>query len=113
MFKNDSGKLLVYAPISSCSAKQRIVSVKAAAKAMAKTLKMNFEVISHPNSCLPIFVYYENGIDEDRIPVYCDEGKTGDFSEISSKIRGMMFVLSFHPRNLALKRARGFLIGPS
>jgi hypothetical protein len=113
MFKNDPGKLLVYAPRSSSSHRQRLLSVKTAAEDMARELQLDFEMVSHSNSCLPIYVYYKNGAEEDRIPVYCDEGKTGDLSEISSKIRGMMFVLSFHPRHLALRRARGMLIEPS
>jgi hypothetical protein len=57
-----------------------------------------------------IYVYYEDGNDE-PIPIYCDEGKQLGSEEISSKLRRMMFVLSFHPRHSALKRMRPDLIG--
>ena len=72
---------------------------------MAKQLNLDFEVVRQTKSASPIYVYYETGNDE-PIPIYCDEGKTGDLAEISSKIRNMMFVLSFHPRHAGLKRAR-------
>jgi len=104
MFKNDSGKLMVYAS-TEASPRQRLQSVKTAAKTMAKQLNLDFEMVKRAKGASPIYVYYENGNDE-PIPLYCDEGKTGDLAEISSKIRNMMFVLSFHPRHAALKHAR-------
>ena len=111
MFKNDSGKLMVYASNDS-SPKQRLQSVKTATEKMAKQLNLNFEMVKQTKSSAPIYVYYESG-DEEPIPIYCDEGKTGDPSEISSKIRSMMFVLSFHPQHAALKQARKALIALS
>jgi hypothetical protein len=104
MFKTDSGKLLVYAS-TEVSPRRRLQSVKTAAETMAKQLNMDFEMVRQTNGTSPIYVYYENG-DDEPIPLYCDEGKTGDQAEISSKIRNMMFVLSFHPRHTALKQAR-------
>ena len=104
MFKTDSGKLMVYAS-TEVSPRQRLQSVKTAAEAMAKQLNMDFEMVRQVNGISPIYVYYENG-DDEPIPLYCDEGKSGDPAEISSKIRNMMFVLSFHPRHEALKQAR-------
>jgi hypothetical protein len=95
---------MVYAPIDS-SPRQRLKSVKGAAEEMAKQLNLSFEVVKQKQGSSPIYVYYECG-EEEPIPIYCDEGKTGNLSEISSKIRGMMFVLSFHPRHAALRQAR-------
>jgi hypothetical protein len=103
MFKTDLGKLMVYAAADSAP-KQRLQSVKTATEKMAKQLNLNFEMVKQKSSA-PIYVYYECG-DEEPIPIYCDEGKNGDLTEISSKIRSMMFVLSFHPRHAALKQAR-------
>jgi hypothetical protein len=104
MYKTDSGKLMVYASIDS-SPRQRLKSVKSATEEMAKQLNLSFEVVKQKQGSSPIYVYYECG-EEEPIPIYCDEGKTGNLSEISSKIRGMMFVLSFHPRHAALRQAR-------
>ncbi len=111
MYKTDSGKLMVYASATS-SPKQRLQSVKTATEKMAKQLNLDFEMVKQTKGSTPIYVYYESG-DKEPIPLYCDEGKTGDSSEISSKIRSMIFVLSFHPRHAALKQARKALIGPS
>ena len=104
MFKNDAGKLMVYAP-TPASTTHRLNSVKAATEEMAKQLNIDFEIKKQSKGPSPIYVYYENG-NEDPIPIYCDEGKTGDPAEIASKIKNMIFVLSFHPRHKALKRAR-------
>lgn len=104
MFKTDSGKLMVYAS-TGASPRQRLQSVKTAAETMAKQLNLDFEMVNKTNGSSPIYVYYENGNGE-PIPLYCDEGKTGDLAEISSKIRNMMFVLSFHPKHVGLKNAR-------
>jgi hypothetical protein len=111
MFKNDSGKLMVYASTVS-SPKQRLRSVSTATEKMAKQLNMDFEVVKQREGCGQIYVYYEQGGDE-PIPIYCDEGKTGDLQEIHSRLRNMMFVLSFHPRHTALKQARKALFTPS
>jgi len=108
MFKNDAGKLMVYAS-SEVSPRQRLQSVRTAAETMAKQLNMGFEIVKQSKGTSPIYVYYENG-DEEPIPIYCDEGKTGDQIEISSKIKNMIFVLSFHPKHAALKNAREALL---
>jgi len=104
MFKTDSGKLMVYASADS-SPRQRLQSVKSATEKMAKQLNLSFEMVRQKQRSSVIYVYYEGG-DEEPIPIYCDEGKTGDLGEISTKIRSMMFVLSFHPRHAVLKQAR-------
>ena len=99
---------MVYASTDE-SPRQRLQSVKTAAEKMAKQLNMDFEMVRPTHGVSPIYVYYENG-DDEPIPLYCDEGKTGDLAEISSKIKNMMFVLSFHPRHVALARARAALV---
>jgi hypothetical protein len=111
MYKTDLGKLMVFASADS-SPKQRLLSVKNAAEKMARQLNLNFEMVKQKHRSSPIYVYYECGEDE-PIPIYCDEGKTGDFSEISTRIRSMMFVLSFHPKHAALRKARKELFIPS
>lgn len=108
MFKSDSGKLTVYAPTIS-SHRERLRSVRTAAEKMAKQLNLDFEIIKQTTGCSPIYVYYEQG-EEDPIPLYCDEGKTGDLQEIFSRLKNMIFVLSFHPKHRALKQARKALI---
>jgi len=79
---------------------------------MAKQLNLDFEMVKQTKSCTPIYVYYEQG-EEDPIPLYCDEGKNGDFAEIQSRLRNMMFVLSFHPKHTGLKQARKTLMALS
>jgi hypothetical protein len=74
----------------------------------AKLMNLNVEVVRSRKSCHPIYVYYENG-DEDPIPLYCDEGKTYAEQEICSTLKNMMFVLSFHPKNTALRQLRGLV----
>jgi hypothetical protein len=78
----------------------------------AKLLNLGFEVVNSHRSYSPIYVYYENGCDE-PVPIYCDEGKSFESHEICSTLRNMMFVLSFHPRNAALRQARKAIMIPS
>ncbi len=108
MYKNDSGKLLVYASTAP-SHNQRLNSVKAAAEKMAQQLNMDFEMVKQAKGITQTYVYYENG-DEDPIPLYCDEGKTDDLHEICAKLKNMMFVLSFHPKHTALKQVRSSIM---
>jgi hypothetical protein len=111
VFKTDSGKLMVYASTTS-SHKHRLQSVRVATERTAKQLNMDFEMVTQTKNCTPIYVYYEQGAEE-PIPLYCDEGKTGDLQEIQARLRNMMFVLSFHPKHAALKQARKVLMAPS
>ncbi len=104
MLKNE-GKLTLYAS----NTQQRLQTVKTAAETMAKQLNLNFEVIKPKTAYAPIYVYYEEA-DAEPVPVYCDEGKTGSPQEIASKMKSMMFVLSFHPQHLGLKQARQRLL---
>ena len=111
MFKNDCGKLLVYAS-TVASHKKRLQSVRTATEKTAKLLNLNFEMIRFRKSFSQIYVYYENG-DDEPIPIYCDEGKAYDLQEICATLRNMMFVLSFHPKHSALRQARKAIIALS
>lgn len=90
--------------------RKRLQSVRTAAEKTAKLLKLGFEVVKFRKSFSQIYVYYENGGDE-PIPIYCDEGKTDDAGEICATLKNMMFVLSFHPANSALRHMQKGLMG--
>ena len=111
MLRNDPGKLMVYASTDN-SRSLRLDSVREAAENAAKQMNLNFELIKQSKGPKQIYVYYEDG-DEEPIPIYCDGGKSDDLAEISSKIRNMMFVLSFHPKHTALSRVRSSIMKPS
>src|SRR3989304_8514728 len=111
MFKNDCGKLLVYAS-TSAPHKKRMQSVRTVTEKTAKLLNLNFEMIRFRKSFRQIYVYYENS-DDEPIPIYCDEGKAGDLQELCVTLRNMMFVLSFHPKHSALKQVRNAIIALS
>jgi hypothetical protein len=108
MYKNGTGKLLVYESAGVAS-KERLESVKTAAEQTAKRLNMDFDVVRFGKTGAPIYVYYE-GDEGEPIPLYCDEGKMSGLEEISSALRNMMFVLSFHPRHNALRQMRGEIV---
>jgi hypothetical protein len=105
MFKNNFGKLLVYASTGNPHRK-RLQFVRTATEATAKRLNLDFEFIKFRKSSTPIYVYYESDDDGEPIPLYCDEGKAANLDEICAALRSMMFVLSFHPRHSALKQLR-------
>ena len=105
MFKGNCGKLMVYAS-TVVPGKNRLESVRTAAKETAKRLNMDFEMVRFDRASSPIYVYYEECDGDEPIPLYCDEGKMSNLEEISSKLRNMMFVLSFHPNHSALKEIR-------
>ena len=104
MFKNDCGKLMVYTS-TAAPHRKRLQSVRTATENTAKLLKLGFEVVKFRKSFSQIYVYYENGGNE-PIPIYCDEGKTSDAGEIYATLKNMMFVLSFHPAQSALRQVR-------
>ena len=112
MFKNNFGKLLVYASTDAPHEK-RLQSVRMATEETAKLLNLDFEVVRFRNDFSQIYVYYEFGDGGEPIPLYCDEGKAGDLKEICATLRKMVFVLSFHPKHSALKQVRGAIIRPS
>jgi len=99
---------MVYTP-TNLPSRERLDSVRDAAKETAKRLNLDFEVVRFERQSTPIYVYYEEKNGE-PIPLYCDEGKEADNTEISSALRRMMFVLSFHPKHLALAQMRSELL---
>ena len=112
MFKNTSGKLLVYSS-TDVPLKKRLAYVKKATKETAKLLNMDFEMVRFSNSSSQIYVYYEHGDSDEPIPLYCDKGKVGTLQEICATLRKMMFVLSFHPKHSILKQVRGAIMRAS
>ena len=102
--ENCDGKLFVYAS-SFASREKRFEPVRAATEKMARYLNLSFEIKTFRKKFEPIYVYYKNGADE-PIPICCVTGKCSEPMEICASLRNMMFVLSFHPRLLALKQLR-------
>jgi len=105
MFKENCGKLMVYASIGG-PGRKRLESVRTAAKETAKRLNLDFEMVRFDRAVSPTYVYYEENDSEEPIPLYCDEGKISGLEEISSTLRSMMFVLSFHPKHSTLREMR-------
>jgi len=105
MFKGNSGKLMVYTS-TGVLRRKRLESVRTATQKTAKRLNLDFEVVKLNRAGSPIYVYYEETDGEEPIPLYCDEGKMSDLEGISSALRSMMFVLSFHPKHSALRQMR-------
>lgn len=104
MFSNSNGKLLVYASTFAASEK-RLRPVSSATEKMARLLNLSFKIITFKKKFDSIFVYYKNG-DEDPVPLYCLHENVSDMQEICRALRNMLFVLSFHPKYLALRNAR-------
>ena len=109
VLKGNCGKLMVYAS-TGIPSRKRLDSVRTAAKDTAKRLNLDFEIVRFERASSPIYVYYEENDDEEPIPLYCDEGKISSLEEISSKLRNMMFVLSFHPKHSELIEIRKELL---
>jgi hypothetical protein len=109
IFKENCGKLMVYAS-TGVPGRKRLESVRTAAQQTAKSLKLDFEMVKLDKAGAPIYVYYEENGDDEPIPLYCDEGKISDLEEISSALRNMMFVLSFHPKHSTLRQLRGEIL---
>jgi hypothetical protein len=99
-----NGKLLIYAS-RSVSNKERLKSVSVATEKMATSLNLSFEVVTLGEKIAPIYIYYKNG-GEEPIPLYCDRGGKVNVQDVCVALRNMMFVLSFHPKHLALKQMR-------
>jgi hypothetical protein len=108
-FKENCGKLMVYASNGSPHRK-RLESVRTAAQQTAKRLNLDFEMVKLNGTASPIYVYYEDDCADDPIPLYCDEGKIAGLDEISSALRRMMFVLSFHPKHATLRHMRNEIL---
>jgi hypothetical protein len=105
MFKENNGKLMVYAS-TGAPGRKRLESVRTAAQETAKRLNLDFKMVKLGRDGSPIYVYYEDMDGDEPIPLYCDEGKMSDLEGICSALRSMMFVLSFHPKHSALKQMR-------
>lgn len=112
MFKNNSGKLLVYAS-NNIPRRKRLTFIQTAAKETAKLLNLDFGVVKFGNNSSQIYVYYDGDDGGEPIPLYCDKGKARSLQEISSTLRKMMFVLSFHPKHSALKHVRNAIMRAS
>ena len=104
--------MLVYTSTDVASNK-RLESVKTATAETAKLLNLKFDVVRFRNSCSQIYVYYECSDRDEPIPLYCDDGKTGNLQEICETLRKMVFVLSFHPKYSALKQMRSAIMRAS
>ena len=109
MFKENNRKLMVYAS-NVALGRKRLASVKTAAQETAKRLNLDFKIVKLDRDGSPIYVYYEETDGEEPIPLYCDEGKMSDLEGISSALRSMIFVLSFHPKHSALRQMRKEII---
>jgi hypothetical protein len=88
---------------------RKLESIQSATKKTARMLNMDYELIRFKENYSKIFVYYDNGKD-DPIPLYCDKGKKEKTHEIVTRIRKMMFVLSFHPKHTPLKNVRNSIM---
>jgi hypothetical protein len=108
MLENSGGKLFVYA---SCfaSSEKRLKPVSVAAKKMAKHLRLSFEVKTFRMRFEPIYVYYKNG-DNEPVPIFCLCDKQSSVEDICMRLKNMMFVLSYHPKNSALRQRRKEII---
>lgn len=104
MLENGNGKLFVYAS-SFVSQGRRLEPVRAATEKMARRLKLGFEVKTFRKKFAPIYVYYANG-DDEPVPIFCVSEKQSNVEEICTKLKNMMFVLSFHPKHSALRGIR-------
>lgn len=99
-----NGRFVVYASGSARS------SVSLAVHRVAKDLGMDVRVVKVRRKDVPIYVYYQCG-SEEAVPVFCDrlEEDLG-VEDVYAKLRGMMFVLSFHPRHSALRSLRSTIM---
>ena len=100
---------MVYAS-SGSPQRKRLESVRTATQQTAKRLNLSFKMVKINGTALPIYVYYEDDGADEPIPLYCDEGKRSGLEEISSTLRSMMYVLSFHPKHTALRRMRNEIL---
>lgn len=100
-----SGKILVYASERG-PCKRRLKLISSAAEKIARNLNMDMKVVKLKNPELTsICVYYQNG-EEEPVPLYQDKGQAANFEQAYRALRDMMFVLSFHPKYVNLRRHR-------
>jgi hypothetical protein len=111
MLRKSCGKLSVYASSFELQGK-RVESVKAAAERLAELLNMDLEVVPFKESFPLIYIYYNDG--GQTVPIYCEKDGETSVDEIFASLRNMMFVLSFHPKHLTLKKQlRKIVMQPS
>jgi len=104
MLSNPEGKLLVYAS-TFADYTERLKSISSAAEKTARLLNLNFKIVTFNKKFATIYVYYKNG-DEEPVPLYCAYEGESDMHKVCRALRNMLFVLSFHPKYLALREAR-------
>ncbi|RLI21470.1 hypothetical protein DRO54_03620 [Candidatus Bathyarchaeota archaeon] len=107
---SSNGKILIYAPNDNGGLNE-IKNVKNAAEKIARRLKLGVEVIRRDNLS-SVWVYFEN-YDGQLIPIYFNYWLKCPIDEVYTKIRNMMFVLSFHPKFRGLRSIRREIMAPS
>jgi hypothetical protein len=107
LLEANRGKLLVYVSSAETS-KERLRAVSVAVKKTASMLNLGFKVVPLKGVKAPIYVYYEDGENE-PVPLYCYKEADGA-EHVCTALRGMMFVLSFHPKYSALRKIRREII---
>lgn len=108
---SSNGKILIYTPDSSNGDFSGIRNVRNAAYKIARRLNLGVEVVRR-RDLSSVWVYFES-YDGQLIPVYFNYWLDCQEEEVYTKIRNMMFVLSFHPRFRDLKAIRQDVIGLS
>ncbi len=99
-----NGTFVVYA---SGSARN---SVSLAVHRTAKDLGMDVRVVKVRRKDVPMYVYYQCG-SEEAVPIFWEGSEEPlGVDDVCAKLRGMMFVLSFHPRHSALRGLRGAIM---
>jgi hypothetical protein len=98
----NNGKFMIYA--SNTPSLERLRVVGSAVARIAGSLNLGTE-LSQSRELLSVYVYYKSDAG-DEIPVYCDWGKGWKEEDVYRAIRGMMFVLSFHPSHSSLRTIR-------
>ncbi|MBC7130529.1 hypothetical protein H5T51_04840 [Candidatus Bathyarchaeota archaeon] len=105
MFRHPRGRILVYAS-DRASCKKRLKPISLAARKIAKNLNLDMEIVTlKTRAAASICVCYQNG-NEEPIPLYQDRGRRTNFESVYKALRSMIFVLSFHPRYVALRKMR-------
>jgi hypothetical protein len=104
MLGGGNGKLLVYAS-SFFSRGKHVEPVRVAAERVARQLRLGFEARTFDEKFGSVYVYYTNG-DDEPVPIYRLSRGRSDVDGVCAALRNMMFVLSFHPRNSALREIR-------
>ncbi|MEM3616296.1 MAG: hypothetical protein QXN95_04595 [Candidatus Bathyarchaeia archaeon] len=108
MLEDNCGKLLVYVSKVE-NRRERLKIVSAAVEQTARMLNLDFEVVSLKGTRTPLYIYYEDGVNE-PVPLYFDREREESAEKVCTALRSMMFVLSFHPKYSALRKIRRKII---